>query len=92
MNWQGLTDEDRQAVFESLPDMLEGFLKTWGWLHFAKAIEAKSREKNTRAPLSDEQIHRIADIGSMPLNPEGCLYKFARAIEAAHGISAKEAA
>jgi hypothetical protein len=41
----GLTDEDRQAAFESMPDMLEGFLKTWGWLHFSKAIEAKLKEK-----------------------------------------------
>jgi hypothetical protein len=44
--WVGLTDEDRQAAFESIPDMLEGFLKKWGWLHFSKAIEAKLREKN----------------------------------------------
>ena len=45
--WVGLTDEDRQAAFESLPDMLDGFLKKWGWLHFSKAIEAKLKEKNT---------------------------------------------
>lgn len=44
--WVGLTDEDRRAVFESLPNALEGFLKLWGWLHFAKAVEAKLREKN----------------------------------------------
>jgi len=29
-----------------MPDMLDGFLKTWGWLHFSKAIEAKLKEKN----------------------------------------------
>ena len=45
--WVGLTDEDRQAAFESMPDMLEGFLRKWGWLHFSKAIEAKLKEKNT---------------------------------------------
>jgi hypothetical protein len=45
--WVGLTDADRQAAFESLPDMLDGFLKTWGWLHFSKALEAKLKEKNT---------------------------------------------
>lgn len=44
--WVGLNDEDRQAAFESMPDMLEGFLKTWGWLHFSKAIEATLKEKN----------------------------------------------
>lgn len=45
--WNALTDEDRQAAFESLPDMLDGFLKKWGWLHFAKEIERRCREKNT---------------------------------------------
>ncbi len=45
--WVGLTDEDRQAAFESLPDMLDGFLNKWGWLHFSKAVEAKLKEKNT---------------------------------------------
>lgn len=45
--WTALTDEDRQAAFESLPDMLEGFLKTWGWLHFAKEIERRCMEKST---------------------------------------------
>lgn len=44
--WHELNDEDRRKAFESMPDMLDGFLKTWGWLHFAKAIEAKCREKN----------------------------------------------
>jgi len=44
--WVELTDEDRQAAFESMPDMLDGFLKTWGWLHFSKAIEAKLKQKN----------------------------------------------
>ena len=44
--WVGLTDEDRKAAFESMPDMLDGFLKTWGWLHFSKALEAKLKQKN----------------------------------------------
>lgn len=46
VGWHALTDEDRQAAFESLPDMLEGFLKKWGWLCFAKEIERRCREKN----------------------------------------------
>lgn len=48
--WVELTDDDRNRAFHSLPDMLEGFLKTWGWLHFANAIEAICREKNTSSP------------------------------------------
>jgi hypothetical protein len=45
--WVPLTDEDRTRAFQSLPDMLDGFMKTWGWLHFAKAVEAICREKNS---------------------------------------------
>lgn len=44
--WVELTDEDRERAMRSMPDMLEGFMKTWGWLHYAKAIEAICREKN----------------------------------------------
>ena len=63
-DWKALTDNDRKAAFESMPDMLEGFLKTWGWLHFAKAIEARCKELNSAppsptrkdAPLTREQI------------------------------------
>lgn len=48
VEWIALTDEDREAAFRSMPDMLEGFLKTWGWLHFAKEIERRCMEKNVR--------------------------------------------
>jgi hypothetical protein len=47
-DWIPLTDADRQRAFESMPDMLDGFLKTWGWLHFARAIESICREKNAK--------------------------------------------
>jgi hypothetical protein len=50
--WNALTDEDRKAAFESLPDMLEGFLKKWGWLNFAKEIERRCMEKNA-APQAE---------------------------------------
>lgn len=53
--WQPLTDEDRTRALQSLPDMLDGFMKTWGWLHFAKAIEAICREKNAQQDTSKEQ-------------------------------------
>jgi len=45
-HWINLTDADRERAFRSLPDMLDGFLKTWGWLHFAKEIERICEEKN----------------------------------------------
>ena len=44
--WEYLNDEDREKAFNSLPDMLDGFMKTWGWLHFSKAIEKICKEKN----------------------------------------------
>jgi hypothetical protein len=52
--WNKLTDEDRERAMKSMPDMLEGFRKTWGWLHFAKAIEDICMEKNA-APAPDVQ-------------------------------------
>lgn len=45
--WQGLTDEERKEIFESMPGGMEGFLRTWGWLPFSKALEQKLKEKNT---------------------------------------------
>jgi hypothetical protein len=50
--WEPLTDDDRTAAFQSLPNMLEGFLKTWGWLHFAKEIELRCKEKNAHPPAA----------------------------------------
>lgn len=54
--WVSLTDEDRERAMKSMPDMLEGFRKTWGWLHFAKAIEAICREKNHPAQPAQQPL------------------------------------
>ncbi len=54
VTWKSLTDEDRLRAFNSMPDMLDGFLKKWGWLHFAKAIELICKEKNT-APVPESE-------------------------------------
>ena len=54
--WIPLTDEDRRRAFESLPDMLDGFMKKWGWLHFAKAIEAICEQKNSSAPAEPGMV------------------------------------
>jgi hypothetical protein len=45
--WQGLTDEERSEIFDSMPGGIMGFLRTWGWLPFTKAIEQALKEKNT---------------------------------------------
>ncbi|PXW23369.1 hypothetical protein [Paraburkholderia caballeronis] len=75
--WAALTDEDRQAAFESLPDMLEGFMKKWGWLNFAKEIERRCRAKNARpaeltrsVTLTKEQLRAIHDCAD---RLEGCI-------------------
>lgn len=59
--WIALTDEDRDRAFQTLPDMLDGFMKKWGWLHFAKAIEDICREKNLAltAPVATEQAQAV---------------------------------
>ncbi len=44
--WQGLTDDERKEIFESMPGGMQGFLRTWGWLLFSKALEQKLKEKN----------------------------------------------
>lgn len=46
VTWNALTDDDRKRALESMPDWLDGFMKKWGWLHFAKAIEDICKEKN----------------------------------------------
>jgi len=57
--WNYLTDDDRKWALESQPDMLDGFMKTWGWLHFAKAIEQLCMEKNAALRSSvDADIER----------------------------------
>lgn len=48
--WRPLTDEDRRSALEAMPDWLDGFLKKWGWLNFAKEIERRCMEKNKAAP------------------------------------------
>lgn len=57
--WIDLTDEDRDRALRTLPDMLDGFLKKWGWLHFAKAVEAICKEKNA-APATVRAEHALA--------------------------------
>lgn len=76
--WVPLADEDRQRAFETLPDMLDGFLKKWGWLHFAKAIEEECRKKNAdqlRAAVLQEReaCAQIAD--AQQKRSEECMSK-----------------
>ena len=85
--WQKLTDDDRIEILNSMPDYMDGFCKTWGWLNFSKATEEKIIEKNSYLisnpvkELTDDDIlkvikrHPFTD-GYLNKN----LIKFARAI------------
>ena len=89
--WVSLTDEDAAAI------AYKGFDDYWtedckgrdveAWTASGRAIEAKLRELNEapqRKPLTDEQINEIATEVYGASHSDD--WKFARAIEAAHGI------
>jgi hypothetical protein len=59
--WHALTDADRDAAFHTLPDMLDGFLQKWGWLHFAKAVEAQCAAKNPPAGTVNADLLAAAE-------------------------------
>ena len=65
--WRDLTDEDRNRAFDSMPDLLDGFLKTWGWLHFSKAIELECKRKNA-TPQAQPAPAVPADMVMVPLS------------------------
>jgi hypothetical protein len=83
--WVGLTDEEIDKTYET---------QIWDARRsYARAIEAKLREKNAtaqRQPLTDEQIKAvIAKIDPDEHYLPNALRQLARAIEAAHGIKEK---
>lgn len=39
-----LTDDEIDAIAESMPGGLDGFLKQWGWRQFARALLAKAQQ------------------------------------------------
>ena len=45
--WVGLTDKAITQVIDSMPKKMKGFMVNWDLYEFAKAIEAKLKEKNT---------------------------------------------
>lgn len=44
--WRSVGEDEVAAVFDSMPDGHKGFLTKWGYLTFARSIEAKARELN----------------------------------------------
>ena len=45
--WVDLTDEAITQVIDSMPKKMKGFMVDWDLYEFARAIEAKLKEKNT---------------------------------------------
>ena len=45
-SWTNLTNDEIDATVTAMPGGYEGYLKSWGWLTFAKAIEERLRLKN----------------------------------------------
>ena len=82
--WVGLDQQDIDIAFD---DTQEG----GGFNEFARAIEAKLREKNAQSskPLTDENLRKLAN-KHLFYQPESYevsgVFALARAIEAAHGI------
>lgn len=59
--WIALTEADREAVVAALPGGLGGYLKQWGWAHFAEAIEARLRAKNAPPEADEAEYDVFAD-------------------------------
>ena len=45
--WVGLTDEEITKVVDSMPRGINGWMSDWDLYEYARAIEAKLKEKNT---------------------------------------------
>jgi hypothetical protein len=79
--WNALTDEDRDRAFNRLDGGLEGFMKLWGWLHYAKAIEAICREKNAARSTVQQVGAEWMPIETAPVGREMFV---ARAVNVVH--------
>lgn len=60
MSWNELTNKDREEVLASMPGAIDGFLKGWGWLQFAQAIEERCRAKNEAPETSQVEFEVYA--------------------------------
>jgi len=45
--WVGLTDESITQVIDLMPNGINGWMSDWDLYEFARAVLAKSKEKNT---------------------------------------------
>lgn len=54
-----LTDEQIDAVFNQMPDGPQGFLKSWGYRHFARNILEVAATTETAPTQSEHADHRL---------------------------------
>ena len=45
-DWNSPTLEEVESIVTNMPGGLDGFLKGWGWLQFAREVEKLCKEKN----------------------------------------------
>ena len=45
--WNSPTLEEVESIVTNMPGCLDGFLKGWGWLQFAREVEKLCKEKNS---------------------------------------------
>ena len=56
-SWANLTDDEIEATMNAMPGGVDGYLKEWGWLTFADAVQERLRLKNApAAPLRAEFV------------------------------------
>ena len=59
-----MTDEQIDAVFEAMPDGSKGWLKSWGYRQFARALlEASGHDKEV------ERLREVLDVSLRPRAP-----------------------
>ena len=46
-NWNSPTIAEVESIVTNMPGGLDGFLKGWGWLQFAREVEKLCQEKNS---------------------------------------------
>lgn len=60
--WSPLNESEILAVMNGMPGGSDGYLKGWGWLTFAQAIEERLRVKNApEAPLRPDVLQVLKE-------------------------------
>lgn len=88
-----LTDERidfiAETIVKGMPEGVQGFCKSWGWRHFARALlEDCAGHYRARQPLTDEQIDDLRFTIKSEHHTDHAR-QLVRLVERAHGIGSK---